>query len=58
MNMSMTKLTFALLACSVLFGLTACTGTPMKNSPNMVDYSYVPQSSHMTVLSNPGIESF
>ena len=52
------KLTVALLAVSFLFGLTACGTVPAKNAPSMIDYSYVPQAQQLTVLTNPGIESY
>jgi hypothetical protein len=31
---------------------------PAKNAPSMIDYSYVPQAQQLTVLTNPGIESY
>jgi starvation-inducible outer membrane lipoprotein len=53
------KYMIALLAVSVLFGLTACGTVPARNAPSMVDYSYVPQqSSQLSVISTPGIEAY
>jgi ABC-type glycerol-3-phosphate transport system substrate-binding protein len=52
--MKTTSIKIAILAL-VLFGLTACS---MQTVPNMVDYSYVPQSTTVTVTTAPGIESY
>jgi hypothetical protein len=60
MYTSATKLTLAILAVSFLFGLTGCSVVPVKSTtPNMVDYSYVPATQQITVLSpSGGIESY
>lgn len=52
--MKTTTIKIAILAL-VLFGLTACS---VQTTPNMVDYSYVPQSTTVTVTTTPGIESY
>lgn len=53
--MKTTTIKIAILAL-VLFGLTACSNT--QSVPNMVDYSYVPQSKTITVYTAPGIEAY
>jgi hypothetical protein len=59
MHYTVKKLTYALLAVSFLFGLTACGNLPSaKGAPSMADYAYVPQSGNATVYTPYTLESY
>ena len=54
--MTVRKIKKIVLLSALLLNLSACAGT--QNSPNMMDYSYVPPASVNTVSPDWGIDDY